>query len=259
MRPIALNALLTLLALLPAAQLLERAAERRARIVDLTYPLSEKTPHWPGPRYRPFKFEAIASLDKDGVFSGQISMPEHIGTHLDAPNHFVAGQVSVDKIPPEQLIGPAAVIDVSAAVQSNPDYRLSVQDIERWEKSNGRLPEGVILLARTGWSRFWNDFEKYKNQDRQGVLHFPGFSREAAEFLVRRRSVKGIGIDTLSVDYGPSRDFIVHHIMHGAGKYHLENLANLDKLPARGAFLVAAPIKIEGGSGGPARVFAFLD
>ncbi len=259
MRAVALSALFALLAALPAAQLLERAAERRARIVDLTYPLSEKTPHWPGPRYRPFKFETIASLDKDGVFSGHISMPEHIGTHLDAPNHFVAGQASVDKIQPEQLVGPAAVIDVSATVQSNPDYRLSVQDIERWEKSNGRLPEGVILLARTGWSRFWTDFEKYKNQDRQGVLHFPGFSREAAEFLVRQRSVKGIGIDTLSVDYGPSRDFIVHHVMHGAGKYHLENLANLDKLPARGAFLVAAPIKIEGGSGGPARVFAFLD
>ena len=115
------------------------------------------------------------------------------------------------------------------------------------------------MLVRTGWDRYWNQYDRYKDQDAQGTLHFPGFSKEAAEFLVRQRDIKGIGIDTLSVDYGPSKDFAVHHLTHGAGKYHIENAANLDKLPPKGAFVIVAPIKVRGGSGGPARVFAILD
>lgn len=237
---------------------LDRVASGKGKIIDLTYPLNEKTPYWPGEKYSPFKFETIATIKDDGVFSGKISMPEHIGTHLDAPNHFVAEQLSVDEIPIQRLFGPAVVIDIVSKVRKDPDYRLSPEDIKRWERAHGSIPPGSIVFLHTGWGRFWNNFDKYKNQDANGVLHFPGFSGPAATFLVKERNVRGLGIDTLSVDYGPSKDFVVHHITHKAGRYHIENVANLAKLPAKGAFIIVAPIKVEGGSGGPARVFALI-
>ena len=123
---------------------------------------------------------------------------------------------------------------------------------------HGPLPQGAIILASTGWGKRWNDYTRYKNADERGNLHFPGYAFEAAEFLIRERKIRGLGIDTLSVDHGPSEDFKVHVISHGAGKYHLENVANLDKLPPKGAYLIVAPIKIEGGSGGQARIFAMI-
>jgi len=237
---------------------LERALEGKGQIIDLTHKLSPSIPYWPGDTYKPFHFEVIATLEKDGVYSGAFCMAEHMGTHVDAPNHFEAGQASVDALELRQLIAPAVVINVREQVAKDPDYRLTVEDLKGWEKANGKIESSALVFMYTGWDSRWNDVRAYRNQDEHQVMHFPGFSPEAAQFLVSERSINGIGIDTLSVDYGPSKDFRVHHIMHGAGKYHVENAANLGKLPAKGAIVIVAPIPIEGGSGGPARVFALL-
>ncbi len=227
-------------------------------IIDLTYPLNQDNAYWPGPSYSSFKYKTVATLENDGVFSGVYSTPEHLGTHIDAPNHFESNQPSVDKLKLENLIGPASVIDISEHVEHNADYELTIEDIISWEELNGSVQGGSIVLLNTGWWKKWNNYDKYKNADKVGNLHFPGFSRDAARFLVEKRDVKGIGIDTLSADNGMSSDFAVHHILNSAGKYILENVANLDKLPPKGATIIIAPIKIEGGSGGQARIWAIL-
>jgi kynurenine formamidase len=237
---------------------LERILSGKGKVVDLTHPLNPKIPYWPGDQYKPFQFKTIATMEKDGVFSGEFTMAEHMGTHLDAPNHFEAGQPSSDQLGSEQLICPAVVIDVRDQVAKNSDYLLTVDDLRRWENKHGRIPRRSLVFLFTGWDAKWSDPQAYRNRDGGGVMHFPGFSTEAAEFLVKQRQINGLGIDTLSVDYGRSKDFRVHHITHGAGKYHIENAANLGRLPARGAIVVVGVIPIEGGSGGPARVFALL-
>ncbi|MBM4055590.1 MAG: cyclase family protein [Planctomycetes bacterium] len=240
------------------AGILENVMEGKTTIIDLTYPLNEKNAHWPVGAYEPFKYEVIASLKKDRVFSGKYSTPEHLGTHIDAPNHFESNQPSVDQIPFTQLVGPAIVVNIVEKVEKDHDYTLSVADILNWEKENGAIPHGAIVLLYTGWSKRWNDTEKYKNMDNCSRMHFPGYSKEAADFLIKERTIKGIGIDTLSGDCGMCSDFQVHHIINGAGKYILENIANLDTLPPQGFTLILAPIKIEGGSGGQCRIWALL-
>jgi kynurenine formamidase len=184
-------------------------------------------------------------------------MLEHYGTHLDAPAHFPPGKTTVDQIRVKQLFGPAVVIDVRAESGKDADFQLSAARIEAWEKRHRRIPEGAIVLLRTGWASRWPDVQKYRNQDAKGRMHFPGFSAEAANLLIARK-VSGFGCDTLSIDYGASQEFAVHHLSLGAGLYHLENLADLSELPETGAFMIVAPIKLEGGSGGPVRVFALL-
>lgn len=230
----------------------------RAVIVDLAYPLNERTNFWPGERYAPFRLETIATLEKDGVLSKALSLPEHIGTHIDAPNHFEADQPDVSQIAPEELFGEGVVIDISGQSESNPDYGLTVMDIEEWEREHGRIPEGAIVLLRTGWSRFWNEPLRFQGRDLMGKFHFPAYTEESARFLVDQRKVKGLGIDTLSIDRGISTRFEVHHVVNGAGKYGLENVAHLDKLPSKGFYLIVAPMKIEAGTGGPTRLFALL-
>ena len=242
----------------PAPPTLGEISSGQMQVVDLGYALSEANPYWPGEGYCPFHFEIIATLEEDGVYSGAFSTPEHLGTHMDAPNHFEAGQVSIDKIGLEDLVAPAVVVDIREACQLAPDYRLSPDDLVGWENQQGLIPSGAVVFALTGWGQYWNDYDRYKNQDASGRLHFPGFSSEAALFLVKERAIQGIGVDTLSVDYGLSTDFPVHHIVNGAGAYHIENAANLEQVPARGAWMIAAPIKIENGSGGPARVWVIF-
>lgn len=228
----------------------------KIKVVDLTYAISDKLVPWPGDE---FTFEATpkATVKKDGYFTRTFSMLEHYGTHIDAPIHFPPGKRPVDQIPPEKLFGPAIVIDVRAEVEKDPDYQLTNARISAWEKEHGRIPQGAIVLLRTGWDARWPDVERYQNRDAKGVMHFPGYLPDAVARLILRK-VSGLGIDTLSVDYGPSKTYQVHKLSHGAGLYHLENLANLGLLPEAGAFLVVAPIKLEGGSGGPVRVFAIL-
>ncbi|MBX9787470.1 MAG: cyclase family protein [Pirellulales bacterium] len=241
-----------------AVPTLDDLAAGRVRIIDLSYPLNSKAAYWPGDNYKPFDLRTIATLERDGVLSKAFSTPEHLGTHLDAPSHFERDGVSVDRLDPRDLFASGVVIDVTGAVAMSADYRLTKADIERWEAELGEIPRRTIVLLRTGWGRFWNEPMRYQNHDLQGRMHFPGFSAEAVEFLLKERQVRGVGLDTMSVDYGLSRDFVVHHVLAKAGAFGLENVAKLDELPARGFWLSVAPIKIETGTGGPARVFALL-
>jgi kynurenine formamidase len=233
-----------------------------SKLLDLTYPLDEQTVFWP--TNKPFKWEKAAwGKTTNGYWyaSGDFSMSEHGGTHIDAPIHFGEGRLTVDEIPLQRLFALAVVIDVRAAVEQDRDYRLTVQDIEAWESRYGPVPPGAVVLMLTGWGRGWPDKHRYLGSDTPSdptTLHFPGFSKEAADFLVTQRKVDGIGIDTPSIDYGPSQDFIVHQIANGSNVYGLENIANLDKLPPKGAILVSLPIKIKGGTGGPVRIIAIL-
>jgi len=232
------------------------------KIVDLTHALDESTIAWP--TTRPFHREQTAwGVTSAGYWyaSGDVATSEHAGTHIDAPVHFAQGQTSVDDIALDRLIGPAIVVDVRVACAQESDYRLSVDDLHSWELRYGRIPDGAIVIMYTGWDRFWFDPSKYLGSTTPRdvtTLHFPGFSPEAAEFLVRERKVDGIGIDTASIDHGPSREFIVHQVINGAGRYGLENMAYLDRLPASGATLIALPMKIKGGSGAPVRIIAIL-
>ena len=227
-----------------------------SRVLDLSYAISERNPAWPGDA-RTYEAKINARAEEAGYFSRSFWMLEHFGTHLDAPAHFPPGQATVDKIFVERLFGPAVVLDVRRQADADPDYRLTAEDVQAWEKRHKRMPAGAIVLLRTGWASRWPDEARYRNQDQSGVMHFPGFSVEAARLLIER-GVSGLGIDTLSVDYGASKKFEVHRLSHGAGLYHLENLADLSALPERGAYLIVAPIKLEGGSGGAVRVFAVL-
>jgi kynurenine formamidase len=237
----------------------EDVAAGRAAIVDLTYSLNAKNPYWPGPGYTPFQLTPIATLEKNGVLSQAFCTPEHLGTHLDAPNHFEAKQPDVSALPPDSLFARGVVIDVTGAVAANPDYRLTTAEITRWEGEHGPIPSEAVVFLHTGWGAYWNNYSRYTNRDARGTMHFPGYAAEAARFLIDERKAKGVGIDTLSMDYGLSRDFVVHHVVLKARRYGLENVANLDRLPPRGFFVVVAPIKIEHGSGGPTRIFAVLE
>lgn len=240
----------------PKDSMLEGISSGKTRVLDLSYAINEKLVPWPGDE-KWFEAKVNATIEKDGYFTRSFWMLEHYGTHLDAPAHFPPGKATVDQIPVKQLFGPAVVLDARADGARDADYQLPAARIEDWEKRHGKVREGSIVLLRTGWSSRWPDAQKYRNQDAQGKMHFPGFSAEAAKLLIERKA-SGLGCDTMSIDFGASGDFAVHHLALGAGLYHLENLADLSELPEAGAFLVVAPIKLEGGSGGAVRVFALL-
>jgi kynurenine formamidase len=188
---------------------------------------------------------------------------EHGGTHLDAPVHFAKGKWSVEQIPLENLMGAAVVIDVSEKALMDPDYLISTGDIENWEKENEKIPDGAILFFRTGFGSFYNDIKKYLGTEEKGAdavakLHFPSIHPDAAEWLVKNRKIKAVGIDVASVDYGQSTDFRTHQILYAENISGFENVANMEKLPAKGAYVIALPIKIKGGSGGPLRIIAWV-
>jgi kynurenine formamidase len=233
-----------------------------SKVVDLTYNFDDQAIYWP--TAKAFQWEKEAWGKSAGGYwytAARYSASEHGGTHLDAPIHFGEGRSAADEIPLSRLIAPAVVIDISPASARDADYRLTVGDIASWEKQNGQIPDNSIVLIRTGWGKFWPDRKKYLGTDAPGDtanLHFPGISREAAELLAKQRKIDGIGIDTASIDHGPSKDFIAHQVLNGANIYALENVANLDRLPAKGATLIALPLKIKGGTGGPVRIIAIL-
>jgi kynurenine formamidase len=177
---------------------------------------------------------------------------------VDAPAYFIQGRWTADQIPPERLVRPLAVIDVTEKVGTNPDYRVTLEDIAGWEKAHGHIALGSVVMARTGWDERWSSPKEYRNADADGQPHFPGFTLEAARFLVEGRLAVGLGIDTMSVDGGGSKDFNVHRYCEGRSVYQVENVANLWQAPAAGATVVVAPAKIEGSSGAPARVMAML-
>ena len=232
------------------------AALAQMRIVDIGHALGPDNPPWPGDAH-PFEATLNASIQKDGYFTRKFTSLEHFGTHVDAPAHFARGGATVDQIPASKLFGPAVVLDAREEGKKDADYRLTADKVTQWEARHGRIAAGSIAVLHTGWAERWPDAARYRNQDAAGAMHFPGYSAEAVKMLIDR-GVVGLTIDTMSVDYGPSKDFAVHQLSHGAGLYHVENLADLSLLPETGAYLLVAPIQLEGGSGGPARVFAFL-
>jgi kynurenine formamidase len=228
------------------------------RIIDLTHSLDPGNPFWPGDDVRPFQLDTLTTFAQQGYLSLAYSTPEHLGTHIDGPNHFAGDRMTVDEISLENFFAPAVKVDIKDEATKNPNYAWNRDDLARWEQVYGYIPAGAIVFLYTGWSERWKNAKAYKNADKSGVLHFPGFAPEAVEFLIKERDIKAIGIDNLSVDPGHSSDFPVHKILSGAGKYALENVANLDQLPPRDFHVIVAPIKIRGGTGGQARIFALL-
>lgn len=223
-------------------------------VVDLTHTIDAQVPTYEPSDVPAYHAKTVASFDKDGYYAREISLPEHFGTHLDAPAHFVRGMWTVDQIPPERLVAPLVVLDVRASAKGIPDYQVSVADISRYEEAHGRIPASAVVMAYTGWDARWHSAQEYRNADGSGVMHFPGYSLDAAKFLVEARNVLGIGIDTLSIDYGPSKDFPVHHYTLAHSVYQLENVANLEHAPSSGGTVIVAPMKLENGSGSPVRI-----
>lgn len=224
------------------------------RVVDLTQVLGPDTVLWPGGA---FATESLAEHAADGYYSRAFTSPEHAGTHLDAPAHFVADGARVEEIPAERLVVPCVLVDVAADCGDDPGHQVDADDLLADEERHGMLPRGGAVLVRTGWDRFTGDAGRYLGGAEAGDLDFPGLTPAAAELIVERGCV-GLGIDTLGVDPGSSSTFAVHHITLPAGLWHLEGLVNLGALPARGATLFVGALKLADGSGTPARVLALL-
>ena len=233
-----------------------------SKLIDLTYTFGSDTVYWP--TSRTFELEAVQhGRTPAGYFyaANNFCTAEHGGTHMDAPIHFAEGKATADQVAVGAGVGPIARIDVSQKAAADPDYRLTVDDLRQWEARYGRIPDGAIVIMYSGWGTRWPDRKRYLGTDQPNDtahLRFPGFSKEAAEFLVSERVIDAIGVDTASIDYGRSQDFIVHQVINGANKPAFENLANVDRLPPAGATLIALPMKIGGGSGGPLRAVALL-
>jgi kynurenine formamidase len=237
-------------------------AIKSSKIIDLTYTFDDKTIYWPGEQGFVHQFEKYGETPEHYFYSSaKYIAPEHGGTHTDAPIHFNEHGITLDQLPLADCIGPAAVIDFSARAASDPDVTLSVDDIKAYETANGAIPDGAIVVARSGWGKFWPDRKHYMGTDKPGDvadLHFPGYSAEAVTFLLTNRKVAAIAIDTASIDRGAASDFPVHRIWLGANKPGFENVANADQLPAKGATIFCIPMKIGKGTGGPTRIFALL-
>lgn len=226
--------------------------------IDLSYDFSEQTIYWV--ESDGFKKETVSEgqTDKGYFYSAyKFCAPEHGGTHLDAPRHFAEGRQTVDEIPVNNLIGAAVKIDVSEKSSANRDYQISVEDIAAWEKQNGEIPQNAIVLFQTGYGKFWGDRAKYMGTEGD-VKHFPGLGKEAAQWLIGNRKVKSVGIDTASIDFGASQTFDTHVALMTQNVSAFENVANLDKLPAKHFQIIALPMKIKGGSGAPLRIVAFI-
>jgi kynurenine formamidase len=222
------------------------------RLVDLTQPLGPSTPLWPGST--PFAATTVVDYDTHGGYARDLAVPEHAGTHLDAPAHIRRGGATVDLVPLASLVCPAAKLDVRALVGGDAAYALPAAEIERLELRDGTIPAGAAVLVQTGWDAYLNDPVRYGATDPPA---FPGLAPDAAELLVAR-GVAGVGIDTLGIDPGHAADLPAHRITLPAGLWHLEGLVGLERVPARGAWLVVAPLPLVGGSGSPARVLAIL-
>jgi kynurenine formamidase len=224
------------------------------KVLDLTHVLKPGLPdfHEGG---QSFTYKKIYSVDNDGYGNGFFSMVEHYGTHVDAPNHFFDGKASVDQLAAQDLVVPCVVIDVRDQVKNNPDYQLTLERVKSFERA-GTIPARFAVLLLTGWDARWRTPADYRNADAKGGMHFPGFGAEACEYLIKQRHVAAIGIDTLSIDAGSNNDYSCHKIALGAGLYMMENLKDLALLPSRGALLFCGPLRIENGTGSPARIVA---
>ncbi|MBP9146948.1 MAG: cyclase family protein [Thermoanaerobaculia bacterium] len=233
-------------------------------VVDLSHPFDARTLYWPSAAGLQFSLEVLHSGPTPaGWFyaANRFCTPEHGGTHLDAPLHFAFGKRSVDQVPLRQLVAPGVVIDVREQCAKEADYRLVPGDLAAWEAVHGRIPPGAIVLLRTGWETRWGDRKAYFGDDTPGDathLHFPSFGADAARWLIEERGIGALGVDTASIDHGPSSDFAVHRIAAAREVPGLENLKNLGALPARDFWVVALPMNIGGGSGAPLRAIALV-
>ncbi len=254
----------------PAAQhVLAGLVQGNLEIVDLTVPLTPDTPiiQLPPPfvNTHGLELEEISHYDERGPawYWNNISIGEHAGTHFDAPVHWITGRdkPTVDKVPVEQLVAPAVLIDRTAEVEKNPDFLLEIDDVKAWEAEHGRLPEGGWLLFRTGWERRAGDAHAFLHVY-EGGSHTPGVSVACAKWLAEETAIVGLGVETVGTDAGLAGGFETpfpcHTFMHGAGKLGLTSLVNLHRLPETGILLVAAPLPIVGGSGSPARALALV-
>ena len=234
------------------------------RWIDLSHDFSSETVYWP--TADPFAMDTVyAGMNPKGFYYSAYSFcaAEHGGTHIDAPVHFAEGKQTVDQIPLSRLIGPAIKIDVSEKASANRDYLIGVADLQAWESTHGRIPEGSIVLLQTSFAGFWPDRAKYLGTEKRGTegvaeLHFPGLHPEAAVFLAEERKIVAVGIDTASIDFGQSQTFDTHVALMTRNIPAFENITNLGDLPAKGAQVVALPMKIRGGSGGPLRIVALV-
>lgn len=227
-------------------------------VVDLTHDLNDHSPNWEGTEQSPFSARQLGDIEHDGYYSRTFATQEHYGTHLDAPAHFAKGMWTVDQIPAERLVRPLVVLNICAKTAGHPDYELTVQDIADYESQHGEIPSGAVVATYTGWEDRWNEPKSFRNAGADGVPHFPGYSLEAATFLVKTRNVVGLGIDTMSIDPGASKTYPVHQFTAKESVYQLENVAKLGLVPPAGATIIVAPIKLENGSGGPARLLVLV-
>ena len=234
-------------------------------LVDLSHAYDSRTIFWPTVT-EGFRLDKVADGMTPGGYyyaANNFCGAEHGGTHLDAPVHFAAGRHTVDQIPLASFLGPAAVVDVTEAATRDADYQVSVADFERYEQAHGAITPDMIVLVRTGFSSRWPDAARYlgtaeRGEEAVAKLHFPGLHPDAARWLVANRPIKAIGLDTASIDYGQSTAFESHRVLYDRNIPAFENLTNLDRLPARGAHIVALPMKIAGGSGAPLRAVAIV-
>ena len=224
------------------------------KAVDLSHEMYEGMAYWPGGV--PFTMTKLVDYPQ-GYLLHKFEVGENTGTHVDAPHHFIEDKDAVAQIPLRDLIVPAVVIDIRDKVAGNVDYQLTADDVRAWEAKHGEIPAGALAILNSGWHKRFGSQQDYANQDESGTMHFPGYAKDAAELLVAR-DVVGIGIDTLSLDYGPAKSFDTHQVMLKANKYQIENLANLDALPPTGASVVVGVLKVRGGSQAQARVIALL-
>jgi kynurenine formamidase len=233
-----------------------RAQDAASEVIDLSHVFGTNVPTYlvgEGPQREDF-----VTVENDGFYIQRWNFTEHAGTHVDIPAHFVADAQTVDDYPADLLISPAVVIDISAKAAEVDDATLDVADIEAWESANGEIPAGAVVFLYSGWDTRWNEPETFRNADADGVQHYPGFSAEAATFLVTERDIRGIGVDTLSLDVGSSTTFDVHVIILSAGKYGIEGVANLAAIKDRQATVFVGVPRWEKGSGGPARILALI-
>jgi len=250
----ALAASATVASALPAAAASSGRPLPRRGLVDLTHPLTTTFPVYAlGEEARR---QTVTTIEDDGYYMQRWRLYEHTGTHVDAPVHFSPGGRYATELTLSELTAPAAVVDISRRAARNPDTVVTVDDLRRYERRHGRIPRGAAVLMDSGWARKVHDPDAYRGVDEDGNLHFPGFGAEACEWLVQRRGVRCLGVDTLSTDRGLSTTFDVHVILAEADGYGLENLAGLGRVPAAGARIAVGLIPLEEGSGGPARVAA---
>ena len=232
--------------------------------IDLTHDFSTNTLYWPTAQPFTLETEFHAHTDKGYFYAAnRYSASEHDGTHIDAPIHFAEHGKTLDQLTVDQLTGAAVVVDVSAKANKDADYQITAADLKSWESAHERIPNGAILLFHTGYARHWPDAKKYLGTDERGAnavakLHFPGLHPDAARWLVAERALKAVGLDTASIDYGQSTRFESHRILFEKNIPAFENVAALDQLPATGAYIVALPLKIKDGSGGPLRIVAWV-